>query len=61
MATVIKAKNIHQIRYPIPKGLIDAAGALKGKFPDGVKYQKKLRKEWGVRLKRQVALASRKA
>ncbi|MGH7141695.1 MAG: hypothetical protein ACREGH_03625 [Minisyncoccia bacterium] len=52
-ANVIKSGEIDKIRYPVPKSFYAAAGMLRGKLPDGVKYQKKIRKEWDARLKRQ--------
>lgn len=41
--------EIGNIRYQLPKSLVVAAGMLKGKLPQGVKYQKAMRKEWEKR------------
>jgi len=48
--TVLKTKETVQIRYPLSKSLVGAAGMLKGKLPNSLKYQKAIRKEWDQRL-----------
>lgn len=51
-ANILKPKEVGNTRYSLPKSLVGAAGMLKGKLPDGLKYQKKIRKEWGERLRK---------
>jgi hypothetical protein len=46
MKTVIKAEEVKSMRYSVPRSLINAAGMLKGKLPQGVKYQQQIRHEW---------------
>jgi hypothetical protein len=48
--TILKSNEVGQVRYSLPKSLVSAAGMLKGKVPDGVRYQKQIRKEWEKRL-----------
>lgn len=49
---LVKPKAVTQLRYPLPKTLVAAAGMLKGKLPNGVAYQKNIRKQWEQRLRK---------
>jgi len=53
----IKLNDILRQRRPLTKSMIEAAGLLKDKKIDALRYQKHIRKEWGARLKRQIKLA----
>jgi hypothetical protein len=44
-------------RQPLPKSWKRAAGMLKGRKIDPVKYQREIRAEWEKRLRRQYQLA----
>lgn len=50
--TVLQPKEIVRLRYPLPKSLVNAAGMLKGRLPDALKYQKAIRREWQKRTKK---------
>lgn len=50
--TVLQPEEVGHIRYPLPRGLVNAAGMLKGKLPAALKYQKAVRAEWEKRTKR---------
>ena len=56
-ATILTPQELEDYRYPIPDSMIQAAGLLKGKKIDGLKYQKEIRAGWEKRLKRQIKLA----
>jgi len=56
-ATILTAQELEDYRYPIPKSMIQAAGLLKGKKIDVLKYQKEIRADWEKRLQRQIKLA----
>lgn len=51
-ATVLQPKEIRHIRYPLSKSLVNAAGMLKGKLPNALKYQQAIRKEWQRRTRK---------
>ena len=51
-AKIIKAEDVSKLRYPIPESWKKAAGMLKGRKIDAVKYQRKIRQEWETRLKK---------
>ena len=50
-AKVITPEEAKKLRYPLPESWKKAAGILKGKRIDGVKYQRQVRKEWDDRMK----------
>jgi len=50
--TALQPKEIGRIKYPLPKSLVNAAGMLKGKLPNALKFQKAIRKEWQKRTKK---------
>lgn len=50
--TIIKPKDAGRTRYPLPKSLVDAAGMLKGRLPNALKYQREIRKGWEQRIKK---------
>ena len=49
-AKILSIDQLDKLRYPLPRSLIRAAGLLKHKKIDPVKYQKKIRKEWESKL-----------
>jgi len=54
-AKVITPEEIDIRRQPIPRGLLEAAGLLKNKKINAVKYQRTIRREWESRLKRMIS------
>lgn len=50
--TVLKPNEVGHVRYPVPRGLVHAAGMLKGRLPAALAYQKALRAQWEKRTKR---------
>ena len=58
-ATVLTPQELEDYRYPIPESMTAAAGLLKGKKIDALKYQKEIRAGWERRLKRQIKLGLR--
>ncbi len=56
-AKILTPQELENYRHPIPKSMIAAAGLLKDKKIDALKYQKEIRAGWGRRLKRQIKLA----
>lgn len=59
---VLTAEDVKHLRYPLPESWKKAAGMLKGRknLVDPVKYQRNIRQEWEVRLKRQTQLTNSK-
>lgn len=51
-AKILTVEEVDKLQYPLPKSWIRAAGLLKHKKIDPVKYQKKIRLEWETRLKK---------
>ena len=54
-AKIITLEEIGSVRQPLSRGLLEAAGLLKNKKINAVKYQKDIRREWENRLKRIIA------
>jgi len=44
-AKIVTPKQLQTLEYPLPKSWVEAAGLLKKKV-GGLRYQKKIRKEW---------------
>ena len=57
-ARVITVEELRTLRYPLPASWKRAAGMLKGKKIDPVKYQRQIRAEWEQRLRRQYRLGT---
>lgn len=53
----LKINDMLRQRRPLTKSMIKAVGLLKGKKINALRYQKHVRKEWDLRLKRQIKLA----
>ena len=51
-ATITSIDELDKLRYPLPKSWIRTAGIWKNKKIDPIKYQKQVRREWEVRLKK---------
>jgi len=49
---VIPHTKIQEVRYAVPASLRAAAGLLKGRGVDPLRYQQQIRKGWARRLKR---------
>ncbi|MDP1689536.1 MAG: hypothetical protein Q8L47_05445 [bacterium] len=49
---VITPKELRAIQHPLPEGWLSVAGILKRKKIDPLRYQKIIRKEWEIRLKK---------
>jgi hypothetical protein len=53
-ANIIKPEEVKTLRKTLPLSWTKAAGLLKGRQLDPLKYQRTIRREWGDRLKRQL-------
>ena len=51
-ATILTPKEVMEYRVPLPASWKKAAGLLKGRKIDGLKYQKQIRKEWDERTRK---------
>lgn len=51
-AKILTPEQVEKLRYPLPKSLIRAAGLLRDKPVDPVKWQRQIRNEWETRLKK---------
>lgn len=51
-AKIIKPHQLTALRYPLPKSWKKAAGILKGREVDALKYQKEIRSAWRKRLEK---------
>lgn len=56
-AQIIAPDQMDTMRTKLPASWTNAIGILKGRKIDPVQYQRKIRKEWDQRLKRQIRLA----
>lgn len=54
-AKIITSEEVNAVRQPLSRGLLDAAGILKNKRIDALKYQRAIRREWEKRLKRVIS------
>lgn len=57
-ARIITLEELPTLRYPLPASWKKAAGMLRGRKIDPVKYQRQIRAEWEKRLKRQYHLGT---
>lgn len=63
MKTVAKIMTLEEaitLHRPLPASWKKVRGILKGYNIDPVQYQRKLRKEWDVHIKKQIRLANAK-
>lgn len=51
-AKIVTLEQLRIMRYPLPQSLIKAAGLLKKRISDPVRYQRRIRGEWEVRTKK---------
>jgi len=51
-ATILTPKEATEYKTPLPASWKKAAGLLKRRKIDGLKYQKQIRKEWGERTRK---------
>ena len=51
-ANVLTVGQLDEVRYPLPPGWTEAAGILKGKTIDALRYQREVRRDWERRLKK---------
>lgn len=51
---ILTIKDLPKLRYPVPESMIRAAGLLKGRKINSLRYQKKIRQEWEQRFKKLV-------
>ena len=54
---IVKAEDLKNLRYPLPESWKKAAGILKGRKINALKYQRQIRAEWEKRLKRLAVLS----
>lgn len=52
---IISIKEAKSVHYMAPLSWRDAAGIIKDKRIDALKYQKEIRREWSKRLKKQAS------
>ena len=51
-AKILSPEKLEKLRYSLPQSWIEAAGILKRKKIDPLRYQRQIRKEWDERLKK---------
>lgn len=51
-AKIINPEELDDLKLPLPESWRKAAGILRNKKIDPVAYQKRMRRQWGERIKR---------